>query len=145
MGDPCFAPTSPGAFRHYAEGPFLPSPWGGLARMINYTEDWVFAIIFRLRGSVALRATCFALPAALACLGQGGASRARCSMKGPVGARAGGCQDVQGKAGANPTLHQNLFGKSSKSLLKSHMHHLPHPKFEDHLILGPSKDLLKCI
>ena len=37
-------------------------------RMIDYNEDWLFATVFRLDGSVALRSTLFALPAAL-CLG----------------------------------------------------------------------------
>eukprot|EP00913_Durusdinium_trenchii_P015937 g14976.t1 len=33
--------------------------------MIDYNEDWLFATVFRLDGSVALRSTLFALPAAL--------------------------------------------------------------------------------
>jgi hypothetical protein len=34
-------------------------------RMIDYNEDWLFSTIFRLDGSVALRSTLFAFPAAM--------------------------------------------------------------------------------
>lgn len=37
--------------------------------MIHYAEDWIFALVFRLQGSVSSRASYFALPAALMCLG----------------------------------------------------------------------------
>ena len=34
-------------------------------RMIDYNEDWLFSTIFRLDGSVALRSSLFAFPAAM--------------------------------------------------------------------------------
>lgn len=36
--------------------------------MINYSEDWIIPLIFRLKGSVAVRASLFAVPAAVLCL-----------------------------------------------------------------------------